>query len=171
MKKIIFSLVAIIAATFSVSAINLKDAFTALSNIQNVNVVTPDYNFPITADVVKEGQISAAYNLNRQQILESGNAALTILNQVPLAYMINGGNNNNVGAFIYTTPAGENSNEILIAVMSGFRGSLVFMYGTIDDASRDALQNAPLQMEGNFLSIEASMPDGSEFNIIQSKAR
>lgn len=171
MKKFIIALVVVISATVSVSAMSLKDAFSALSNIQNVNITAPDYNLPVIGEGVKDGQIAAAYNLNAQQIYESGTAAYTILNQIPLANMINGGNNGEVAAFVYTTPAGENSNEILIAVMSGYKGSVVFLYGTIDDASRDAIKNAPLQMEGSFLSLESTMPDGSDFNIILSKAR
>lgn len=171
MKKLIISLVAIISVTISASAMSLKDAFTALSNIQNVEVTNPDYNLPVTFGGINDFQLAAGYNMNQQQIFESGTAAYAILNQVPLAEMINGGNNNSVAAFIYANPTGENSNEVLIAVMSGYRGSLVFIYGTIDDASKAALQNAPLNIQGNFLSLETTMPDGNDFNIILSKAR
>ncbi len=171
MKKIIMMLFVGLATATSVSAMNLKDAFTALSNIQNVSVTKPDFNLPIIPDVIDNLQIAAAYNLNQEQILESGNAAYTILNQVPLTYMINGGNNNEVAAFVYATPNESGTNNILLAAMSGYKGSVVFLFGTVDDANLKAIQNAPLHMEGNFLSIEANMPDGNEFNIIISKAR
>ena len=171
MKKFILSLVAIISATVSMSAMSLKDAFNALSNIPNVTVTAPDYNLPVIADAIQNCQLAAGYNMNQQQIEESGTAALTLLNQVPLTYMINGGANNQVAAFVYTNPVGENSNEILIAAMSGYRGSVVFLYGTVDNATQNAIENAPLKIECNFLSLEAKLPDGSDFNIVLSKAR
>lgn len=171
MKKFIMILCVAVATVASASAMSLKDAFAALSNIQNVSVTKPDYNLPVVPDVIDNLHIAAGYNLNQDQILASGNAAYTILNQVPLAYMINGGNNNEVSAFVYATPNASGSNDVLIAAMSGYKGSVVFLYGTIDNATLAAIQNAPLKMEGNFLSIEAQMPDDSEFNIILSKAR
>lgn len=86
--------------------------------------------------------------------------------------MINGGNNNNVAAFVYTEPNDKGSNDILIVAMSGLKGSIVFMYGTIDDTCKSAIQNAKLEMQGDFLSLEAeSIPDVGDFNIILSKAR
>lgn len=171
MKKLLLIVIAALAASASSFAMNLKEAFNALSNLPYVTITTPDYNLPVVADVIQNGTIAAGYNLDRQQIAEAGSAAYAILNQVPLNYMINGANNKEVAAFIYSTPNAENSNDVLIAVMSGYKGSIVFLYGTMDDASKVAIQNAPLTMQGNFLNIEAGMPDGSDFNITLSKAR
>lgn len=171
MKKIILSLLAMFAITAGASAMNLKDAFTALSNLPNINVTAPDYNLPVVAEVIHNGQIAAGYNMPQQQILESATAAYAILNQVPMSYMINGGNNKEVAAFIYATPNDSESNDILIAAMNGSKGSIVFLYGTIDDASLNAIQNASLTMQGNYLSIEAQMPDNTDFNITLSKSR
>lgn len=171
MKKLFLSLVILVAAGIGASAMNLKEAFGALSNLPAVEVREPDYNLPVISDVVQNGHIAAAYNLDREQILVSGNAALAILNEVPLQYMVNGGCNGLVSAFVYATPDGEGANDILIAAMSGYRGSLAFLYGKADDASIEAIRQAPLHIEGSFLSLEATVPDAGEFNILLSKAR
>lgn len=173
MKKLLLSLVAVAGLTAGASAMNLKDAFTALSNIPNVSVVVPDYNMPVSSTLSESGDgMAAAYNLDASQILITGNAAYTILNQIPLSYMINGGNNGEVATFVYSTPNGEGKNDVLVAAMSGYRGMAFFMYATdIDDAVRDALQSAPLKIEGNFLSLETVLPGDNEFNIILNKAR
>ncbi|MDE5877899.1 MAG: hypothetical protein K2H47_10455 [Muribaculaceae bacterium] len=171
MKKIILTLITVIATTVSMSAMNLKEAFNALSNIPNVSVQTPDYNLPVNADIAQTGQIAGAYNLTQQQIEQTGNAAYVILNQIPFSYMVNGGNNGEVAAFVYATPNQEGSNDVLVVAMSGYKGSAVFIYGTLDNAAVQSLQSAPLNIQGNFLSLEATMPDGNDFNIILSKAR
>ena len=172
MKKILLSLISIFAMAAGSSAMSLKEAFTALSNLPDVSVRAPDYNLPVINDFIQNGQIAAAYNLDRQHIYDTGNAAYTILNQIPLSYMINGGNNHYVMAFVYATPNETGSNDILIAVMSGFKGSVVFIYGTTDNICKEAIQNAPLQMQGNYLSIVAdSIPDIGDFNILINKAR
>lgn len=93
MKKFILALCAVLAVSVGAFALNLKEAFDALSNIPNINVRVPDYNLPVAMDVIQNGRVAAAYNLDRGQIAESGNAAYALLNQVPLVYMINGGNN------------------------------------------------------------------------------
>ncbi len=38
-------------------------------------------------------------------------------------------------------------------------------------AGPEAIRQAPLKMEGSFLSLEAAVPEVGEFNIILSKAR
>ena len=171
MKKTILTLIAVLATTVSMSAMNLKEAFNALSNLPNVSVQKPDYNLPVDADMGQTGQLAAAYNLTPQQTEQTGNATYVILNQIPLSYMINGGNNKEVASFIYATPNQEGSNDVLVVAMSGYRGMVVFLYGTLDNAGVQALQAAPLNMQGNYLSLEASMPDGNGFNIILNKAR
>ncbi len=171
MKKIILTLITVIATTVSMSAMSLKEAFNALSNIPNVSVQKPDYNLPVNADMVQTAQIAGAYNLDRQQIEQTGNAAYVILNQVPFSYMVNGGNNGEVAAFVYATPNQEGYNDALIVAMSGYKGSVVFIYTTLDNTTVQALQSATFNMQGNFLTLEAAMPDGSDFNITLSKAR
>ena len=150
MKKFILALCAVFAVSAGAFAMNLKEAFEALSDIPNINVKAPDYNLPVVMDGIRNGRVAAAYNLNEAQIAESGAAAFTLLNRVPLARMINGANNGMVAAFVYAEPDGNGANDVLIAVMSGYRGSVVFIYGTIDDVIRDAIQNADLEMEGNY---------------------
>lgn len=160
-----------IATITSASAMNLKEAFNAISNVQNVTVVAPDYNLPVTADPIQNMQLAAGYNMNKEQIFESATAVFTLLNQVPMANIINGGTNNQVAAYVYATPNAFGSNDVLIVAMSGFKGSVVAIYGTMDDASVAAIKAAPLKIEGSFLSLEAKMADDTEFNIILNKAR
>ena len=150
----------------------MKEAFDELSKLPNISISVPDYNLPVISDFVENGTIAAAYNLNASQIYDSATKAFTVLNKVPLTSMINGGNNNNVAAFVYTEPNDKGSNDILIVAMSGLKGSIVFMYGNVDDTCKSAIQNAKLEMQGDFLSLEAeSIPDVGDFNIILSKAR
>ncbi|MDE7427116.1 MAG: hypothetical protein K2M79_04895 [Muribaculaceae bacterium] len=143
---------------------SLKDAFNALSNVPNISVRS-DYNFPILG-LTENGECAAALNLNEAQIRESGNAVYTILNQVPLAWMINGGNNNLAAAFIYASPESTNGiYEVLMVVMGGKLGEIAIVYGGIDKMAKDALQNAPLKMEADKISIHASLPNGDTYDI------
>lgn len=164
MKKIILLFAVILSISFSSSAMSLKEAFNALSNVPNISVKT-NYNTPILGLIVN-GQIASVDNLNESQIFESGNAVYTILNQVPLSRMINGGNNNTVAAFVYTTPESTNGiYEVLIVLMSGKAGDISVIYGGIDEAAKNALQSAPLKMESDTISIHASLPNGDIYNI------
>ena len=179
MKKTLLSIIALLCVTLGASAMSLKDAYKALSNIPNVSITNPDYNLPIdlpfnqeSGFVINEGNLAAAYNLNAPQIKETGDAAYIILNQVPMVRMINGANNNAVAAFVYSEPTAENSNDVLIVAMSGYRGSVVFMYAqNVPDNVCTALSNAPVEMQGNYLSLKALLPGDDELNIILSKAR
>ena len=164
MKKIILLFAIALSITFSASAISLKEAYDALSNVPNISVRT-DYNTPILGLIVN-GQIASTSNLKESQILESGNAVYTILNQVPLTRMINGGNNNLVAAFVYASAEATNGiYEVLIVLMSGKLGDISIIYGGIDEAAKNALQNAPLQMDSATISIHASLPNGDTYNI------
>lgn len=70
--------------------------------------------------------------------------------------MINGGNNNLVGAFVYATPESVNSlYEVLIVLMSDRDGDISIIYGGIDETAKTVLQNAPLSMEGERIKIHA----------------
>ena len=179
MKKTLLSLIALISVALGASAMSLKDAYKALSNIPNVTVSNPDYNLPMDISAMAdygfnltEGNLAAGYNMNAAQIKETGDAAYTILNQVPMVRMINGANNNDVAAFVYADPTGENSNDVLIAAMSGYRGSVVFMYvQNVPDATCAAIQSAPVEMAGSYLSLKAKLAGNDEFNIILNKAR
>ena len=171
MKKLAILLIAVLASVAGASAMSLKDAFGALSKVENIQTVQPDYNLPVIPDVINDYRIAAAYNLDAENILKTGNAALDILNQLPLTEMINGANNNQVAAFVFTEPNDAGTNDILVVAMSGYRGSVVCIYGTVDNDTRYAIQQALLQMEGSYLSLNATMADGNEFNIILSKAR
>lgn len=179
MKKTLLSLITLLSVALGASAMSLKDAYKALSNIPNVSVTNPDYNLPMDISAMpdygftlNDGNLAAGYNMNAAQIKETGDAAYTILNQVPMVRMINGANNNLVAAFVYAEPTGENSNDVLIAAMSGYRGSVVFMYvQNVPDATCTALQSASVEMAGSFLSLNAKLSGNDEFSIILNKGR
>ena len=151
--------------------ISLKEAFDELSKVQNVAMTAPDYNLPVIADVIRDAKIAAAYNLDAAGIKETGDQAFKVLDKLPMVKIINGGSNGEVAAFVYAEPNDSGSNDALIAVMSGYRGSVVFMYGTMDDTAKEAIQNAPLSIEGNYLNLDTTLPDDNQFRISISKAR
>lgn len=164
MKKFILLIALACSVAFGASAMTLKEAFDALSNMPDVSAKT-DYDSHIPG-FIANGQQATAKNLDATQILKSGNAALTILSQVPLSHMINGGNNGYVCAFVYASPkASDGLFEVLILLMSGKDGDISAIYGDIDTAAKTALQNATLHMEGSRISIHASLPDGYTYNI------
>ncbi|MBD5202863.1 MAG: hypothetical protein HDR83_09190 [Bacteroides sp.] len=171
MKKIILSILSLIAVAVSASAINLQEAYSALSNVPNINVRQPDANLPVIDDLIIDGQIAGAYNLDAAGILETGTSVYTILNQIPLSYMINGGNNNQVAAFVYATPNEGGSNDILVVVMSGYKGSAVSIYGTATNETVKAIKSATFEMQGQSLNLSATVPDVGDFNITLNKGR
>ena len=171
MKKTIFALLALIAVSISASAINLKEAYEALSNVPNINMRQADANLPVVTDVIADGQIAAAYNLDATKIFETGTAVYTILNQIPMSYIVNGATNNQVAAFVYATPNEEGTNDILVVVMSGYRGSAVSVFGTASNETIAAIKAAKLEMQGSYLNLSAEVPDAGEFNITLSKGR
>lgn len=171
MKRYVFVLLALIAISVSASAINLKEAYQALSNIPTINMRHADANLPVIDELIVNGQIAAAYNLDTKKIYETGTSVYTILNQIPLSYMINGGNNNQVLAFVYATPNETGTNDILVVVMSGYRGSAVSIFGTATNETVEAIKAAPFEMEGSYLSLSAKVPNVGEFNISLNKGK
>lgn len=146
----------------SASAINLKDAFSALSNLPNVSVQEnldlkdlTNNRCPVKLDSLKVVQVAIAYDLDAEKIMTTANGAYTILNQIPFQYMINGANNNNVCALLYSTPCEDQPgmNHLLMAVMSGEWGSVVFVDAIIKNNERDAIQAASIEMKGNYLNM------------------
>lgn len=151
-----------IACIASASAIDLKEAFAALSNLPNVSVKEnldlkdlTNSKCPIKLDSLKIAQLAIANDLDAEKIMTTANGAYTILNQIPFQYMINGANNNNVCAFLYSTPyeGQPGLNHLLIAVMSGEWGSVVFVDAIVEDKERDAIQAASIEMKGNYLNM------------------
>lgn len=162
MKKLILILVMAVACIASASAISLKEAFTALSNLPNVSVKenldlkeATNNKCPVKLDSLKVVQVATAYDLDAKQIFTTGNGAYTILNQIPLQYMINGANNNDVCAFLYSSPyeGMPGINHLLVVVMSGQWGSVVVVDAIVEDKERDAIQAASIEMKGNYLNM------------------
>lgn len=50
-------------------------------------------------------------------------------------------------------------------LMSGEAGDITVIHGGIDEAARNAFQNAPLKMEGASIKIHATLPNGDTYNI------
>lgn len=170
MKRILLIIAITLVSVASASAINLQEAFSALSNLPNVTVKEnldlkdlTNNKCPIKLDSLKIAQVAIGYDLDAEKIAVTGNGAFAILNQIPFQYMINGANNNNVCAFLYSTPyeGHPGLNHLLIAVMSGEWGSVVFADAIIADKERDAIQAASIEMKGN--SLNMAVPD--YFNI------
>lgn len=170
MKRILLIIAITLVSVVGASAINLQEAFSALSNLPNVTVKEnldlkdlTNNKCPIKLDSLKIAQVAIGYDLDAEKIAVTGNGAFAILNQIPFQYMINGANNNNVCAFLYSTPyeGHPGLNHLLIAVMSGEWGSVVFADAIIADKERDAIQAASIEMKGS--SLNMSVPD--YFNI------
>lgn len=165
MKKLTIILLALVCSVLGIYAMNLKEAYDALSNLPKI---TTELNDTITASinnkvVEKNGvmKVAGARNLNGEDIKTVGNATLSILNQVPLSYMINGGNNGLVAAFVYCAPNETGSNDMLIVTMSGEQGDLTYLYMTdVNDTSKLCIQEGKLTLKGCSLSIIPSNNDG-----------
>lgn len=165
MKKLTIMLLALVCSVLGIYAMNLKEAYNALSNLPKI---TTELNDTITASinnkvVEKNGvmKVAGARNLNGEDIKTVGNATLSILNQVPLSYMINGGNNGLVAAFVYCTPNKTGSNDMLVVTMSGEQGDLTYLYMTdVNDTSKLCIQEGKLTLDGSSLSIIPSNNDG-----------
>lgn len=162
MKKILLIFVMAVVSIASASAISLREAFSALSNLPNVSVKEnldlkdlTNGKCPVRLDSLKIAQFAIGYDLDASEISATGNGAYAILNQIPLQYMINGANNNNVCAFIYSTPyeGQPGMNHILIAVMSGQWGTVCFVDAMAEDKERDAIQAASIEMKGDYLNM------------------
>lgn len=152
----------------SVRTMDLREAYNALSKIPNVSTVNDDIvNVSIDKGADYNGiiQIARAQNLDREEIYKSGNSTYAILNQIPLSYMINGGNNGYVGAFVYCTPNVSGSNDMLIVTMSGAQGDLTFvLIPDVDNNTKINLTEAQLTMQGDSLSI-IPQESGGKVNI------
>ena len=165
MKKLTIILLALACSVLSICAMSLKEAYNALSNLPKI---TTELNDTITASinnkvVEKNGvmKVAGARNLNGEDIKTVGNATLSILNQVPLSYMINGGNNGLVAAFVYCTPNETGSNDMLVVTMSGEQGDLTYLYMTdVNDTSKLCIQEGKLTLNRSSLSIIPSNNDG-----------
>ncbi len=164
MKKFILILFALTCSVSSIYAMNLKEAYTALLNLPKI---TTELNDTITVSVNKVEdyngtmKVAGAHNLKSEDIKIVGNATFSILNQVPLSYMINGGNNGLVAAFVYCTPNGNGSNDMLIVTMSGEQGDLTYLYMTdVDSTSKICIQEGKLTLNKSSLSIVPSKNNG-----------
>lgn len=165
MKKHILLFVALVCSVSGAYAMTLKDAFNALSNLPEISTELNDtITVSLNKNVVENGgimKVAGAHSLDGEDIKTVGNATLSILNQIPLSYMINGGNNGLVAAFVYCTPNENGSNDMLIVTMSGEQGDLTYLYVTdVDETSRAYIQEGKLTLKDSSLSIIPSNNNG-----------
>lgn len=96
MKKYILILFALLCYVLNTYAMNLREAYNALSNLPKITTELNDtITVSINNNVVENNsvmKVAGAHNLNSEDINTVGNSTLAILNQIPLSYMINGGN-------------------------------------------------------------------------------
>ena len=165
MKKYILILLAMTCSVLGAYAMNLKEAYNALSRLPKIST---ELNDTVTV-LINKGvenkcimKVSGARNLDGKDIKTMGDATYSVLNQVPLTYMINGGNNGLVAAFIYCTPNTNGSYDMLIVTMSGEQGDLTYMYVTnVDESSILCLQEGKLTLKDSSLSIIPSNRNGN----------
>lgn len=161
MKKLILILFALTCAVWGTYAMDLREAYNALSNLPKI---TTEFKDTVTVNVVENSSImkvTGAHNLNSEDIKQVGNATFAILNQIPLSYMINGGNNGLVAAFVYCTPNENSSNDMLIVTMSGEQGDLTYLYVTdVNETSKLSIQQGKLTLKDSSLSIIPSNNNG-----------
>lgn len=164
MKKYVLLLLALTCSVMGTYAMNLREAYNALSNLPKI---TTELNDTITVSINNSEdyrgtmKVAGAHRLNGEEIHMVGNATFSILNQVPLSYMINGGNNGLVGAFVYSMRNENGSNDMLIVTMSGEQGDLTYLYITdVNDASKLCIQEGKLTLKDSSLSIIPSNNDG-----------
>lgn len=158
MKKHILLFVALVCSVSGAYAMTLKDAFNALSNLPEISTELNDtITVSLNKNVVENGgimKVAGAHSLDGEDIKTVGNATLSILNQIPLSYMINGGNNGLVAAFVYCAPNENGSNDMLIVTMSGEQGDLTYLYVTdVDETSGAYIQEGKLILKDRSLSI------------------
>lgn len=168
MKRILLTIAVLFATLASVSAMSLPEAYRALCNVPNMSQTeipkTSSINYNSTADSIAIVGMASATSLDAAGILQTGNAVYTILNQVPLEYMINGANNNLVSAFIYATPTADNRYDCLMVLMSGYGGDVGIISMTCDKNIKEELQNAVVTMRGASLTIKSLK--GSDIDIV-----
>lgn len=134
---------------------SLKQAFTEISQLPNVNVKVEANSWDIiNNDRLDNAQLLYATGLNREQIEQTGNDIYRALDKVGLQYMINGANNHLVALFIYANQIADNRNELLLVLCSGAEGSVNVAYGITDNNTVQAMQQARLTIAGPYISFQ-----------------
>lgn len=156
MRKYILILFALTCSLLSSYAMNLEDAYNALSHLPKISTELND-TVNVSVNKVNEKcimKVSGVRNLDRKEIKTIGDATLAILNQVPLSYMINGGSNELAGAFVYCTPNANGLYDMLIVTLSVEQGDLTNLYVTdVDENPKLCIQEGKLTLEDSSLSI------------------
>lgn len=144
---------------------SLKDAYTQLSQIPGVTEDTiPIIKFG-KYEVKVENNVGAT-NLNREQIKNTGNAMLTILDRVPMEYIVNGATNNLAAGFVYANQLSTDKNEVLIVSCSGEAGMYGAAYGIANDSTVYALRMSPLSMQGQRFTLTLEDTPNRQINLI-----
>lgn len=131
---------------------SLKDAYTQLSQISGQTEDTiPIIKFG-KYEVKVENNVGAT-NLDREQIKNTGNEMLSILDRVPMKYIVNGATNNLAAGFVYANQLSTDRNEVLIVACSGEAGMYSATYGIANDSTVYALRMSPLSMQGQMFTL------------------
>lgn len=144
---------------------SLKDAYNQLSRIPGV---TED-----TIPIIKFGKYEVKVdknvgvtNLDRQQIKKTGDTMFSILDRVPMKYIVNGATNHLVAGFVYANQLSTDKNEVLIVAASGEIGMYSASYGIANDSTVYALRMSPLLMQGQTLTLTLEDTPGQQINLI-----
>lgn len=131
---------------------SLKDAYDLLSQIPGVAEDTiPIIKFGKYEVKVEEN--AGAANLNREQIYNTGNAMYSVLDRVPMKYIVNGATNKLAAGFVYANQLSTDKNEVLFVACSGEAGMYTAAYGFANDSTIYAIRMAPLSMQGQKLTL------------------
>lgn len=149
----------------NVEFVSLQDTYNQLSQISGV---TED-----TIPIIKFGKYEVkveksveAVNLDRKQIEETGNTVFSILDRVPMKYIINGATNHLSAGFVYSNKLSADKNEVLIVACSGEAGMYSAIYGTANDSTISALQMAPLFMQGQQFTLTLEDTPGHQIYLV-----
>lgn len=157
MKYLRVYLLIFLFAVFNANAISLKDVFNELSKVPNIEITKKEPPETIVFDnkTYDTGwfEIAKATKLDAKEIKATGDCVMNILDLVPLSDRIICSYNKQVGIFIYATPKGQDSYEMLLVTISGYWGDVNIIYNTINEATLKSLQEASVRMQNANLVV------------------
>ncbi len=144
---------------------SIKDAYIQLSQISGVTEDTiPVIKFG-KYEVKVENNVGAT-NLDREQIKNTGDTMFSILDRVPMEYIVNGATNNLAAGFVYANQLSTDKNEVLIVACSGEAGMYYATYGIANDSTVYALRLCPLSMQGQRFTLTLEDTPDQQIHLI-----
>lgn len=147
------------------SPVSLKAVYDELAKLPGTVVKSYDDSIPIfKSDILKDGQFISQTPSDSVQIKLSTEKIYSLINNnLPMQYMISGANNQMSTALLYANPLGDGKYEFLEIDRVNNGVTNLFFYAITDEATINYLQNLPVEMQGNNLSIIQSV-NGSNIN-------